>query len=30
VVKLQAALLAHGGVLIRDDLADALGWDLQR
>jgi transcriptional regulator with XRE-family HTH domain len=30
VVKLQAALLAHGGVLTRDDLADALGWDLQR
>jgi transcriptional regulator with XRE-family HTH domain len=30
VVKLQAALLAHGGVLTRDDLAEALGWDLQR
>ena len=30
VVKLQAALLQHGGVLTRDDLADALGWDLQR
>jgi transcriptional regulator with XRE-family HTH domain len=30
VVKLQAALLAHGGVLTRDDLADALDWDLQR
>jgi integrase len=30
VVKLQAALLAHGGVLTGDDLADALGWDLQR
>jgi hypothetical protein len=28
VVKLQAALLAHGGVLTRDDLADALDWDL--